>query len=190
MTLLKKKDNQTLGDIIKNENDLWSHASSIEPDKRKVDQMMELAFMKELFANHLPTGKNKDVIDNYFNGLEQVIFTKDYVDIPRDEFPRDDDSSEADSASDSSDSKSKRIYKYFSADLFKQQAINGNDSKPTSNICDRLIGYDDQRVEEVYDSSDSTSSFGCTQIQDESSGSGHLSRFQECEDSIDIELSS
>lgn len=191
MTIIKNKDTNTLGDVIKNENELWSHASSIEPDKRKVDQMLELAFMKELFAKHLPTGQNKEVIDNYFNGLEQVIFTKDHVEIPRDEFPRDDDESETGSASDSSDTSSKRVYKYFSADLFKQQALQrSNQCHNSTNQCDRFIGYDDQRIEEIYDSSDSTSSFGSSQIQDEFGGSGYLPRLQECEDGIDSEISS
>jgi hypothetical protein len=168
-----------------NDNDGWEHASSLEAERLRADRMGELAFMKELFATHLPVGKNKEEIDKYFMDLEKVIYTTDYHKIKNDVFPelsdgecccgtQHDDSVPADHKCE------RREYKYFSADLLKQQALDAKcdrrDADEYSDLCVDFSGYVDECVEEVPDPADYRTPFRLGKVQAESSGSGHCSR--------------
>ena len=178
------QDNET----TKSENDLWTHAGSIEPSREKLDQMIEVAFMKELFMNHLPIGQNKEPIEKYFMDLEQVISTKDYIQLPKDEFPRDDDdgAEDADSSADGNPSK-RRQYQYYSASLLKQQAQRqrDDDSDQHSDLRIEFSGYDNECGEEIQSPPNQSSSFRIGEIQDQSEGSGHLACVAECEELTD-----
>lgn len=74
-------------------------------------------FLKGLFFESLPIGENKEVIEEYFNCLEKLIYTKD-VEIEREQFPPDDPAISGE-----------REYRYYSADQFKELA--GGHNKPT-----------------------------------------------------------
>lgn len=173
---------------VKSENDLWTHAGSIEPTREKLDQMIEVAFMKELFMNHLPIGKNKEPIEKYFMDLEQVISTKDYIALPKDEFPRDDDDGAADAdASTDGNPSQRRQYQYYSASLLKQQAQRqrDDDSDQHSDLCIQFSGYNNECGEEVQSPPYQSSSFRIGEVQDQSERSGHLACVAECEDLTD-----
>lgn len=173
---------------VKSENDLWSHAGTIEPTREKLDQMIEVAFMKELFMNHLPIGSNKEPIEKYFMDLEQIISTKDHIELPKDEFPRDDfdGAEDADAAADGNSSK-RRQYQYYSASLLKQQAQRqrDDDRDQHSDLCIEFSGYDNECGEEVQPSTHQPSSFRIGEVQDQPEGSGHLACVAECEDCTD-----
>ena len=188
MGLGKSKDRV---ETIINENDLWKHAESLAPTKEKHDHMIEVAFMKDLFANHLPVGNNKEPIEKYFMDLEQVISTKDYIKLPQDEFPSDDEHGpeDAGSSTDGNDGRSPKQYKYYSASLLKQQAQQQRDDNgdKSSDLCIRFSGYDDECLDEIQSAGDPWSPLGSDKVQDESPGSGHLSRMAEYTDSTDSE---
>jgi len=74
--------------------------------------MSELAYMKDLFENHLPVAaENKKKVKKYDSRLEDIIFTTDPDAIERDEFPPDDPATCG-----------SREYKYHSVDQFKKLA--------------------------------------------------------------------
>jgi hypothetical protein len=103
-------------------NAIWQHALSLEDTKIWVDRQNELDYMKDLFMNHLPINKvqhNMDEIEDYFNRVQEAIYTKD-ENFKYDEFPRDYSVIDVDGAVQRAPSQ----YKYFSQDLFKQQAGN------------------------------------------------------------------
>lgn len=77
----------------------------------------EYYYIRDLFDQHLPVGPNRDKLEEYFNDLHKVIFTKDPNDIQRIEREcfEDDLRPVGDGASSSS-------YKHISASTFKQQA--------------------------------------------------------------------
>ncbi len=109
----------------KSENDLWTHAKSLEEKRNEIDLKVELQALRELFFDYLPLGEKTDYIENYFNRLEEAIDNKEHVE--RETFPDDDDGDESDQGGDAATgtgppSKRKRDYKYFSATIFKEQA--------------------------------------------------------------------
>lgn len=67
--------------------------------------------MKELFERDLPVGEKKDNIKEYFSRLEELIYTNDYEQLQREEFPPDDATVGGG-----------REYKYYSAHQFKEHA--------------------------------------------------------------------
>jgi hypothetical protein len=170
------------------DNDLWTHASSLESERAQADKIGELKFMKELFDNHLPVGKNREEIDKYFMDLEKVIYTEDFHKIKNDDFPEPDESEccrcrEHDGSFPADHKCERREYKYFSADLLKQQAShdnrNGIDPIEHSNLCIGFSGYDDEHVEEIPDPADYCTPFRLGKVQTESEGSRYLSRLAE-----------
>jgi hypothetical protein len=189
---IKELGKQVFQNIV-NENDLWKHAEPLGPTKEKLDQMIEVAFMKDLFANHLPVGDNKQELEKYFMDLEQVISTKDYIKLPKDEFPIDDahGSEDGDSSADGSEFRPPKQYKYYSASLLKQQAQQQcDDNGPDSpDLCIRFSGYNDELelMDEVQSPGDPWSPHGSDSVQDEPEGSGHLQRMAEYSDSTDSE---
>jgi hypothetical protein len=64
---------------MSNPNDIWAHAESKEAEMKQVARLAELEFMRQLFDERLPVGENKEKIHEYFNEVEQVIFTKGEV---------------------------------------------------------------------------------------------------------------
>lgn len=111
-----------------NENELWAHAISLEQTikNKKSDLLAELEALRSLYFENLPLGENKEAIEEYFNRLEESIYNKDHVE--REAFP-DDDGNECGESTEGHEGspRPKPDYKYFSADVFKQQASR---SKP------------------------------------------------------------
>lgn len=113
-------------------NAIWDHALSLQDTKIWVDRQNELDFMKDLFFNKLPINEiehNMDDIKDYFNRVQEAIFTKD-PNFKYDEFPRDYSVIDIDGAVQRPPSQ----YKYFSQDLFKQQASDTNGSGESTAI--------------------------------------------------------
>jgi len=113
-------------------NAIWDHALSLQDTKIWVDRQNELDFMKDLFFNKLPINEiehNMDDIKDYFNRVQEAIFTKD-PDFKYDEFPRDYSVIDIDGAVQRPPSQ----YKYFSQDLFKQQASDPDRSGESTAI--------------------------------------------------------
>ena len=168
-----------------NDNDYWTHAQSLEEERMRADKIGELEFMKDLFTNHLPVGKNREEIDKYFMDLEKVIYTTDYHKIKNDEFPEPDVDEcvcgiEHDESLPADHKCQRREYKYFSADLLKQQASNpngnGDDPNEHSDLCVNFSGYDDEHIEEVSHSSHRCTPFRLGKVQGQSEGTGYRSR--------------
>ena len=178
---------------VKNENDLWAHAEPVDEERLRVDRIGEFEFMKELFSNHLPVGKNKEEIDKYFMDLEKVIYTNDYHKIKNDEFPPSIGNEcccglQHDDSKPTNNECQRRQYKYFSADLLKQQSSRiPGDSDEHSDLCVRFSGYDNELGEEIYDSAHHSSSFRVDQIQGEPERFGHLPRLAERQNSTSSE---
>ena len=118
-------------DIEEDPNAKWEHALSLEDTKLWQDRQNELDFMKDLFNHKLPIDETaKPEIEEYFNRLQEAIFTKD-ENFKYDEFPTDYSTIDVDGAV----AKPPTQYKYFSQDLFKQQASEQfrlDDSSATS----------------------------------------------------------
>ncbi len=105
-------------------NAKWDHALSLQDTKIWSDRQAELDFMKDLFMNKLPIDKNEhdmDGLNDYFNRVQEAIFTKD-PNFQYDEFPGDYSTVDIDGAV----QRPPTQYKYFSQDLFKQQASNSD----------------------------------------------------------------
>lgn len=100
-------------------NQLWEHAQSLEETKLWLDRQAEYEFMKDLIVNKLPGG-DSDHLTDYFNSIEKAIYTKDPT-LTNDKFAGF-DSVDIDGCI----SEPPTDFRYFSADLLKQQAtING-----------------------------------------------------------------
>lgn len=108
-------------------NKLWEHAQSIEDTKLWMDRQTEYEFMKDLIVKHLPGGDSEHLND-YFNSIEKAIYTKDPT-LKNDEFP---DFSTIDI--DGAVKHPPTDYKYFSADLLKQQATIGGRERVVHTI--------------------------------------------------------
>lgn len=100
---------------IEDPNKLWDHAQSLEETKLWLDRQAEYEFMKDLIVNKLPGGDSEHLTD-YFNSIEKAIYTKDPT-LTNDKFS-DFTSVDIDGAI----SEPPTDFKYFSADLLKQQA--------------------------------------------------------------------
>lgn len=100
-------------DQITNPNDLWSHALSKADDIEMKSKVAELEHIKDLFFNKLPVGENLKPLEEYFNELENVIFTKGPQEIKNEQFPTaTPDVGEGEAGS----------YKYYSPSLLKELA--------------------------------------------------------------------
>jgi hypothetical protein len=82
---------------------------------KKKQLQAELDFLKKLFNENLPVGDNIDKINEYFNSLEELIYTKD-GNLEREEFPPDDPTVCG-----------QREYRYYSTDLTQKLASGRND---------------------------------------------------------------
>jgi hypothetical protein len=91
------------------QQDPWAHAGSIENERMLDDKIAELRFMRDLFDNVLPVGKEREHYTKYFNDLETLIYTKD--DIKHEEF-----------IDEPNPDGSKRDYKYLSSSLLKERS--------------------------------------------------------------------
>jgi len=91
--------------------------------------------MKDLFQKHLPTGKNTNEIDEYFNRLHQLICTNDEStdQIQREQFPPDDPTISGG-----------REYWYYSSDQFKKLA-----SGHPQLQCGQDLGHGENKQEEL-----------------------------------------
>ena len=92
---------------IKNPNDLWGHAISLEPIRKELDIKAEAELMRDLFSNHLPSDPaNRSAIESYFDRLQEAIENGEKIEY--DGFEGDDDPN--------------TFYKYFSADILKERS--------------------------------------------------------------------
>jgi len=100
-------------------NDQWSHAISVEKDIETKTRLAELEYAKSLFYDKLPVGADTKEIDNYFNYIEQAIYTNEPIN--NEEFPTE--------RTDIDPEKGKPItYRYYSSSLLKQRASETNDN--------------------------------------------------------------
>lgn len=99
-------------------NAKWSHALPLEETRLWDDKKAELEFMKDLFFERLPIGKDTNAIKEHFNRLEEAIANKENIN--PDEFP-DYDTVDLDKAVQDPP----KDYHYFNAAVLKQQASRG-----------------------------------------------------------------
>lgn len=94
-------------------NDQWSHAISVEKEIKTKTRLAELEYAKSLFYDKLPVGADTKEIDNYFNYIEQAIYTDEPIN--NEEFPTE--------RTDIDPETGKPItYRYYSSSLLKQRA--------------------------------------------------------------------
>lgn len=92
-------------------NAKWAHAISAESMMKKKEAIAQLDYMRTLFYECLPIGDRIEHIDNYFNELEKIIYTKENADgINYEEF------------SDPEPCEATREYRYNSATVFKERS--------------------------------------------------------------------
>jgi hypothetical protein len=103
---------------VEDPNAKWSHALPLEETRLWDDKKAELEFMKDLFFERLPIGKDTKQIEEHFNRLEEAIANKENIN--HDEFP-DYDTVDLDGAVQDPP----KDYHYFSAAVLKQQADRG-----------------------------------------------------------------
>jgi hypothetical protein len=141
-------------------NKKWGHAQSLEETRLWEDRKAELQYMKDLFDVNLPTGEKKEAITTIFNQLEEAIDNKDQH-IQNDKFNDDFGSIDIDGAVASPP----KQYKYFSADLFKQQAANGQgrlhaasqgelEYKPSSQAMETSTNVDEEQSVQYHSEDD------------------------------------
>lgn len=103
---------------IEDPNAKWGHALPLEETRLWDDKKAELEFMKDLFFERLPIGKDTQAIEAEFNRLQQAIDNKENINC--DEFP-DYDTVDVDG----SVKDPPKDFHYFSASVLKQQAERG-----------------------------------------------------------------
>ena len=155
-------------------NRKWGHAQSLEETRLWEDRKAELQYMKELFDVNLPTGEKKEAVTTIFNLLEEAIDNKDQS-IQNDKYDDDFGSVDIDGAV----AEPPKQYKYFSADLFKQQAANGEGRLQPSSQGQLEYKSSSQDME-------TTSNVNAEQsIQNYSEDDGDLQHMDECPDDFD-----
>lgn len=55
--------------------------------REKNDFKLDLEFMRDLFENKLPVGEDTSNIKNFFNHMEELIYTKEYENYVYEKFP-------------------------------------------------------------------------------------------------------
>ena len=117
-------------EIVEDPNAKWSHALPLEETRLWDDKKAELEFMKDLFFERLPIGKDTKQIEQTFNRLQEAIDNKENINA--DEFP-DYDTVDLDGAVQDPP----KDFHYFSAAVLKQQADRGRielDGHPLKTI--------------------------------------------------------
>lgn len=174
MLKTKKQKQLKFSEEEEDPNKKWGHAYSLEETRFWDDRKTELQYMKDLFDVNLPTGERRENVTAIFNELEEAIDNKDPT-IQNDKFDNDFGTIDIDGAVASPP----KQYKYFSADLFKQQASDrqGGLYSSTEGQLEYKSSPQDMETSSNVDSEQP--------VQDYSEDDGDLQYVDECPDDFD-----